>query len=254
VYLFAIRHFHIVNNYSNPLLDNARLQLVLKAVQRKCVKSPDKLPITYDLLKRMYVVLTDNHDHKLMWAAMTLGFFGLLRAAEFTVPTQSQFNPNIHLTMSDISLRTTDNGTSFMSVNIKMSKTDKMCKGFIVHIGCSKDTVCAVCAMKSYIACKCSRMSLGTMPFFSFTNGTVLTKSVLVSLTRTYLAAIGVDPDRFTGHSYRVGGATSGADVGLSDWEIKVMGRWSSECYQRYIKASVNKVIGFACRMIKKNT
>jgi site-specific recombinase XerD len=80
VYLFAIRHFHIVNNYSNPLLDNARLQLVLKAVQRKCVKSPDKLPITYDLLKRMYVVLTDNHDHKLMWAAMTLGFFGLLRA------------------------------------------------------------------------------------------------------------------------------------------------------------------------------
>ena len=252
VYLFAIRHFHIVNNYNNPMLDSPRLQLVLKAIQRKCVKSADKLPITYDLLKRMYHVLTVTDDHKLMWAAMTLGFFGLLRAAEFTVPSQSKFNTGIHLTMNDVSLRTADNDTKFMSVNIKMSKMDKTCKGYLVHIGCSNDIVCAVCAMISYLSCKSPRSSSASKPLFTFTNGTILTKSMLVNLTRTYLAKIGVDPERYTGHSYRVGGATSGAEAGLSDWEIKIMGRWSSECYQRYIKASVSKIIGFSARMIKR--
>jgi len=248
-YLFAVRHLHIINDCNSPLLDTPRLQLVLKYIQRNCEKSPDKLPITQVLLERMYNVLGSSHDEKLISSAMTLGFFGLLRAAEFTVPSQTSFDPNIHLTFGDVSQRTLYNGAKFMSVKIKQSKTDVKCRGILVHIGCSEHKVCAVCAMATHLEGKTLDYA---KPLFQFNNGSVLTRSLLVNHTRTYLALAGIDPERFTGHSFRVGGATSAAEAGLSEWEIKLMGRWSSDCYHRYIKASIIKITSFASRMIKQ--
>lgn len=245
VYLFAVRHYHIINKCNNPLLCTPRLNLVLKAIQLKCIKSKSKLPITYPILEKVYVALGRSRDERLMWAAMTLGFFGLLRASEFTVPSQASFCNDKHLTVSDVSLRSSHSNDTFMSVRVKSSKTDS--KGFILHIGCSQHTVCAVCAMTDYLN---TRAMSGSDPLFLFDNDTILSRSILVSTTRSYLAMCGIDPEKYTGHSYRVGGATSAAEAGLSDWEIKAMGRWNSECYHRYIKASIIKVIGFASRMV----
>ena len=42
-----------------------------------------------------------------------------------------------------------------------------------------------------------------------FTNGMVLTRALLIKHIKLLLSAIGIDPDGFTIHSYRVGGATS---------------------------------------------
>ena len=156
VYLFAIRHMHVINGYDNPLTDNPRLQLSIKALQYKCNKSTEKLPMTYDILERIYRYINSNHDKQLVWSAMTLGFYGLLRAAEFTVPSASKFNPSVHLTVNDVSFRISDSGVRYISVMIKSSKTDKTSKGYLVHIGCSGKLVCAVCAMSSYLSCKSS--------------------------------------------------------------------------------------------------
>ena len=41
-----------------------------------------------------------------MWEAMTLAFFGCLRAAELTIPSKTAFNPSIHLCLSDVKLNT----------------------------------------------------------------------------------------------------------------------------------------------------
>jgi hypothetical protein len=188
VYLFAVRHYHIVNNFNSPLLDTPRLQLVLKAAQRKCFKCTEKLPVTYEILENVQSLLSTTHDDRLLWAAMTLGFFGLLRAAEFTTPSQASFNPDLHLTMNDVSLRTHQDGTKFMSVRIKMSKTDKSCEGFFIHIGCSQRKVCAVCAMTSYLE---GKAVIENRPLFTFTNNTILTRSTLVNSTRSYLALSG---------------------------------------------------------------
>ena len=77
VYLFAIRHMHIVNGFANPLLNTPRLQLSLRALQYKCKSPVDKLPITHQILYQIFNVLADppTYDEKLIWSAMTLVFF-----------------------------------------------------------------------------------------------------------------------------------------------------------------------------------
>ena len=45
---------------------------------------------------------------------------------------------------------------------------------------------------------------------------------------------LGIDATRYSCHSLRIGGATAMFAAGCTDGSIKLFGRWSSDCYQRY--------------------
>ena len=49
-----------------------------------------------------------------------------------------------------------------------------------------------------------------------------------------------IDPHQYSGHSFRIGGATSAAVAGLNDYEIKLLRRWSSDCYKCYIRSPLS--------------
>ena len=40
----------------------------------------------------------------MLWAAACTGFFGFLREREFTVPSEAQYDPKVHLSLTDISV------------------------------------------------------------------------------------------------------------------------------------------------------
>lgn len=66
-------------------------------------------------------------DHCMIWAACTLGYFGSLCSAEFTVPSLASFSTSLHLTLQDIAV----DGVlapSCMCIMIKVSKTDPFCR------------------------------------------------------------------------------------------------------------------------------
>ena len=69
------------------------------------------------------------------------------------------------------------------------------------------------------------------------------------SLTRqlhTFLAAIGLHPAPFTLHSLCAGAATTAAAVGCSEHQVQRLGRWSSQCYRRYIRPSKSQQAAIA--------
>jgi len=77
-------------------------------------------------------------------------------------------------------------------------------------------------------------------PLFVFSDGTFLTHGYLVAFLRMVLP----DIENINTHSFRIGGASAamaaGASsaamaAGASDALIRIMGRWSSDCYNRYI-------------------
>ena len=62
-----------------------------------------------------------------------------------------------------------------------------------------------------------------------------LTHYVFVGTLKHCLRAIGVDPDLYSGHSFRRGGATFAHRLGVDPLLIKRMGDWSSDAYMLYV-------------------
>ena len=45
-----------------------------------------------------------------------------------------------------------------------------------------------------------------------------------------------LDPNRYKGHSFRIGAATYAAEQGVSDDKIRHSGRWKSDAFKKYIR------------------
>ena len=72
--------------------------------------------------------------------------------------------------------------------------------------------------------------------FFRYRGGLYLTRDRLMAAICRALVAEGIDTKGFTGHSFRIGAATTAALVGIEDSVIKMLGRWESSTYQRYLQ------------------
>jgi hypothetical protein len=183
----------------------------------------------------------------MLWAAMTLAFFGFLRIGEITC--NSAFNETQHLMVRDISLLP-KSAPQYMLVKIKASKTDPFRQGQTILVGKSHSKICPVSAMLAYLAEKDPNPKRG--PIFTYQNGSFLTREKLTSETRLLLSMGGLNSTEYAGHSFRIGAATSAAAANLPPWLIKVLGRWSSDCFERYIKTPVSILAQVSQRLIFK--
>ena len=246
VYLFAVRRLNIVEGHGNPLQDCMRVRQALRALEIQADPPHRKLPITLEIMQKIHALISSSPQDKCMWAAMTVAFFGCFRASELTVPARSPYNHTLHISNADVHPRIADKS---VTIQVKHSKTDKLNKGFSVIVGCSGFIVCGHCALLDFLAWKQLHSStLPTDPFFIL-DGKALCKDVFVNNTRIYLALLGFCSKDFSGHSFRAGSATTAAAAGLADWEIKLLGRWTSEAYQSYIRAPGRILTSFAHRM-----
>ena len=84
---------------------------------------------------------------------------------------------------------------------------------------------------------------------FYFQSGRLLTRGVVSHLLRDIWRVVGLCYQSLEGHSFCIGAALVAAAAGLPDWLIKVMGRWSSDCYQLYIRTPISTIESVAARM-----
>ena len=64
----------------------------------------------------------------MLWAACCLGFFGFLRAGEFTVASKEEFDSERHLSVADVAVDSVT-APAMIRVRLKQSKTDPFRKG-----------------------------------------------------------------------------------------------------------------------------
>ena len=235
-YLSARKCYHSSHGYALNLSAFLRLQLILRGIKRsQGVNSKARRPITLTILNLFYYLLnvnyTCNKDSLMVWAAMTLAFFGFLRIGELTC--DSHFNPERHLTVSDLVFMP-KSSPKYMLVRLKVSKTDPFRKGQTIVIGRANSNLCPISAMVTYLESRPPFPNPG--PLFTFQSGSFLTRGRFTSETRLLLSKGGLDSSEFAGHSFRIGAATTAASANLPPWLIKVLGQWSSDCFERYIK------------------
>ena len=122
----------------------------------------------------------------------------------------------------------------YMLVRLKVSKTDPFRKGQTIVIARANSNLCPMSAMVAYLESRSPLPNSG--PLFTFQSGSFFTRSRFKSETRLLLSKGGLDSSEFAGHSFRIGAATTAAKANVPTWLIKVFGRWSSDCFERYIK------------------
>ena len=214
-----------------------RLQTVLMGIKRLTPsKRSDRLPITIQVLTAIHDYrrpeLSTNSNHIMLWAAFTLAFFTFLRVSEFTCI--GPFNAKVHLTSQDITFLPDILSPTHMLVKIKQSKTDPFRQGCTLTVAKSTSPICSVMAFKDYIL---QAQPPASRPLFNFSpSGSWLTRTSLTRELRTILQQCGFPSNNFYSHSFRIGAATSAASAGIPSWLIKVLGRWSSDCYEHYIR------------------
>ena len=127
---------------------------------------------------------------------------------------------------SDVSISATA-----MQVCTKGSKTNQTRKGTIISIGSTSSSVCPVSAMQKYLQYHSNPNH--PSPLFIFGD---LTRKVFQSYLQVLLAGLDLQYIIITPHSFRIGAATTATAAGLPDWLIQLLGRWSSNAYQTYIR------------------
>lgn len=237
LYLAAIRFFQLQQGMHDPLKDTPRLSLLLRGAQKQA-RRRTRLPISPALLQNIVrTILRSSHlhiqDRYLYVSAITMVFFGCLRCGEITYPTTRTFNPSRHLTMRDV--RTSKKG---IELAIKQSKTDQIGTGALVTIGPGNKTLCPLKLLQKFMQYR--KHAASSDALYRFHNGSLLTRAKLQATLQESLQALGLPAHKFGTHSLRIGSATAAATAGVPMDIIKAMGRWSSECYRRYIRAPHN--------------
>ena len=73
-------------------------------------------------------------------------------------------------------------------------------------------------------------------PVLRFSDHIALTKACFITKVREALTAVGVDCSSYSGHSFRIGVATTASQAGVADSVIQVLGRWTSGVFLGYIR------------------
>ena len=238
-YLAGIRHHYLAFNISTPLTSPSslgRLYTLLRGVKKsQCNASRCRLPITYPILIDMLSVLerglVGSYDSLMMSAACSMAFAAFLRAGEFTILSNQRISDSDCLRISDIEV--TENAAYVLT--LRSSKTDIFRRGVQISIYSSDQHFCPVKIMLDYIKVRKCAGAVEADPLLVTANGFILSRSVFISYIRAILSSLGYDSSKFHGHSIRKGSASSAGKANIPDHLIKTLGRWSSDCYTRYI-------------------
>ena len=199
-----------------------KLEYVLKGVKRSQAQSNNptrpRLPVTPEILHRVFTVWRQagTADSIMLEAACCMGFFGFLRAAEFTMPSAQEYDKGAHPSLSDVAVDSHAN-PSMLQVHIKQSKTNPFRKGINIYIGRTFSDICPVAAITRYLAIRSPLPG----PLFIRANGSPLSRTQLVIRFREALSTTGLDASKFSGHSFCIGAATTAATNRVEDLLIQ---------------------------------
>ena len=243
-YLCGIRYHYLRHGCPNPLEPPNggvfhRLHTVLCGAKKlQGTTRRTRLPITSDIMRHMCRLLRGGAFSPfidlMLETASIIAFCGFLRCSEFCIT--GHFDSSRHLCLNDVSVC---NNTHNVSIHLKVSKCDPFRKGITVTLFKSHTSICPFNCVSRYLSLRRSLFDCHDLsPFFVDDCNRPLTRHMFVSYIKAVLDRLKLNSVLYNGHSFRIGAATSAAKAGVPDHLIKTLGRWSSDCYQRYIFTS----------------
>ena len=232
-YSAALAYYHKINGWADPT-DNFIVRKLKEGCRRQGDHADVRRPVTVPLLSRMVSALqsvcSSSFEVSLFKAAFVTAFFGFLRVGEFTAASKAADTTRI-LALGDTWFEGED--LSGMVIRIRFSKTDQQGVSVSLRFHARDDPfLCPVASTLDYVR----RRPPGDGPLFIHFDKTPLTTFQFSQVMKKCLSIMGIPPDEFSSHSFRIGAATSAAISGVPVSVIKEMGRWKSAAFQLYIR------------------
>jgi hypothetical protein len=231
-YLAALSYYFRISN-TPDLTNNFLIKKMLSGAKRLASSSDMRQPITLPILEKLLVSLqyiTHSRYQRYLYMAMyLLAFYAFLRVGEMTINSES--NANL-LLYKNLSLKDSTQGSSMI---LTMTNFKHNLGKNPVQLEIKSQPKCSFCpvqAMLGYLELRGTEDG----PLFCYGSGRPVSRSEFCKVLRSALKFSKLDTETFKAHSFRIGAATQAHLQGFSDSQIRMMGRWHSESFQRYIR------------------
>ena len=236
-YTSAIGYIHKLLNMPDPT-SQFLVQKLLSACNKVNNSVDTRLPITIVVLQRLVCALDHTvpnlYLRQLFKAMYSVAFFGLMRLGEITQDSNKQ----VPLTIDQIQFT-----SSSVLLSIRKFKHNLSLKPVQLVLPAQKDkSICPVNQLKKYL--KLRGNSPG--PLFRYIDGVPISRKFFTVNLKSALQFCDLNTDLYKSHSFRIGSASYYAKNGFSDSQIRIMGRWSSNAFLKYIRTD-RLVVSLQC-------
>lgn len=237
-YLSVVRWLHLEAGMPNPS-DCHYVSSIVKGTKRTLGDAVNqKLPITPTLLLGILKKINLQSAKDItFWAACLVAFFSFFRKSNLLAPSLQLFNPDKHLSRDNITF-----SSKGAVIKVKWSKTIQFQERELLiplpHI--PNSPLCPSCAL--FLSLNRFKPNNKVASAFMYRMGGtthLLSYNDFLSRLRECLHLLGLDPSKYTGHSFRRGGASFALECGVPNDLIQVQGDWRSLAYQRYLDPSL---------------
>ena len=188
-----------------------------------------RLPITQTLLHRLIVELLKGQTdyYQTLYVTMFLfAFYGFLRLGEFT------YSPDTDhcLKIGDIEFIETDRTKIIIHFKSFKHSIPSTISSIVINRQ-QTESFCPIFWIKQYLALR----GMANGPLFCHPNLSPISRKQFGDKLKCTIKSLGLNCNFYTTHCFRYGAATMAMAIGLSDTQIRSLGRWKSDAFLAHL-------------------
>ena len=226
-FVSAIGYVHRIKGFNNPM-STLMVQKLLSAANRLNPRLDTRLPITLTILEQLNLALNEtissSYNRALFQAMFVTAFYGLMRVGELTKDKWG----NVALFMTNIKVESDH-------VALRISKFKHNINGYPFDILLCKQAQISICPYTNILNYLKLR-GVKDGPLFCYPNNQPVSREFFVTILKNTLRFCGFNTNEYKSHSFRIGGASYYASLGLSDEQIRILVRWKCDASKFYIR------------------
>lgn len=261
MYLSAVRSHHVAAGRPDLTAGMARLWMAMDGLKRMYGAPSRKRPVTVQMLRHARARLQPDSsaDGAMVWAALLLAFFFLLRASEYCASNSAGTDVGKGVRGMDLTFKRQgkevlpSESPDELILCIRGSKTDQYNRGeFRNHFRTGDKEVCVVAAVAGYAAANMERVTglQASRPLFVDSQGRLLQRDRIQQAIEQAAADVGTDIKHVGTHSLRIGGASALWNTFRDTALVQRWGRWVSSAFQGYLWDARGLAEGVSSRML----
>ncbi|RLN05869.1 hypothetical protein BBJ28_00023504 [Nothophytophthora sp. Chile5] len=247
--LASIRWYHR-RHLGLDLTSSPDFTILLKGIRRLSDPVQKKQPITPAFLRILRRSLDQSQPRqRLLWESVLLGYFFMLRRSEYLrigkryhsycLKTSNAFFSDAR--GHAVKLR----HASAVTIGLEGAKNDQYGRGAWRTMHASGDrNLCPVIALQHIWRDRAQTRQINSTYVCAGLDATTVAQAY-----KRVASQIGVPKSVYLTHSIRIFGATALMNGGADHLSIKLLGRWMSNCYERYPTQAASATVGLSLKM-----